>query len=459
MMNQAVTTGKPMLNKLGKTISSKLAGKPVAGPPQHLQSYQNYQQHHGQGQGQQTQPQGFQQQQGQTYSPQPQQQQWAHPQQPQQPPPPQVPGAYGAQQSPFLQSNYATPNSGHSGQSNYFPAQPSPNAPPPGAPGYNSTTFNQAGNTGSDQQAHMPQGQLQGQSQQGQYGYQGQNRQQGQQAQQVQHGQYSGQQTGVVGNAPSPAYPQSTKPPYMGDVSPEIPPNKPAMHTQWDSPSGSEQLPPPGAQQQFNSSVPTPQQSYGTIPSQPPFQTVPSPISHDQQQWKPSSPMTPQGHSPAPPPPVSPPPQQMYIQPPTMPNIPSQPTQPPTPAPQQAAPESSPTEFIAELPAEMGNSSPTASKAGNAQYQAYQPSGGQAVSPTNRFSVPRRALSASSLPLADPWRFADPMTEQPTREFYILADLLFDALDRKIEPQNTGLLEAPKILRSWLELTQDAYRE
>jgi hypothetical protein len=81
------------------------------------------------------------------------------------------------------------------------------------------------------------------------------------------------------------------------------------------------------------------------------------------------------------------------------------------------------------------------------------------VSPTNRFSVPRRALSASSLPLADPWRFADPMTEQPTREFYILADLLFDALDRKIEPQNTGLLEAPKILRSWLELTQDAYRE
>jgi hypothetical protein len=51
------------------------------------------------------------------------------------------------------------------------------------------------------------------------------------------------------------------------------------------------------------------------------------------------------------------------------------------------------------------------------------------------------------------------MTEQPTREFYILADLLFDALDGKFEPQNSGLMEAPKILRSWLELTQDAYRE
>lgn len=50
------------------------------------------------------------------------------------------------------------------------------------------------------------------------------------------------------------------------------------------------------------------------------------------------------------------------------------------------------------------------------------------------------------------------MTEQPTREFYILADLLFEALDRKFEPQNTGILEAPKVLRSWIELTQDAYR-
>jgi hypothetical protein len=55
----------------------------------------------------------------------------------------------------------------------------------------------------------------------------------------------------------------------------------------------------------------------------------------------------------------------------------------------------------------------------------------------------------SSLPLADPWRVADPAAEVPTREFYILADLVFDALDRRFEPQNTGLLEASKILESW----------
>jgi hypothetical protein len=102
----------------------------------------------------------------------------------------------------------------------------------------------------------------------------------------------------------------------------------------------------------------------------------------------------------------------------------------------------------------LGGSSAQAS----AQYQAYQPTGGeQPTSPTNRFSVPRRAVSASSLPLADPWRFADPITEQPTREFYILADLLFDALDRKFEPQNTGLLEAPKVLKCWNELTEEAH--
>jgi hypothetical protein len=107
----------------------------------------------------------------------------------------------------------------------------------------------------------------------------------------------------------------------------------------------------------------------------------------------------------------------------------------------------------------MGNMSPVEAKVASAQYQAYQPPGGQRGSPTNRFSLPRRALSASSLPLADPWRLADPITEQPTREFYIVADLLFDALDRKFEPQNSGLLEAPKVLRSWIDLVQDAHRE
>lgn len=103
--------------------------------------------------------------------------------------------------------------------------------------------------------------------------------------------------------------------------------------------------------------------------------------------------------------------------------------------------------------------SPADSKSGEAQYQAYQPQGTQGMSPTNRFSIARRTASASSLPIADPWRLADPMTEQPTREFYMIADLLFDALDRKFEPHNTGMLEAPKVLRSWVELTQDAHRK
>lgn len=68
-------------------------------------------------------------------------------------------------------------------------------------------------------------------------------------------------------------------------------------------------------------------------------------------------------------------------------------------------------------------------------------------------------MSISHAPYADPWRFADPLTELPTREFYVIADLLFDALDRKFEPQSTGLLEASKILRSWIDLTEDATRE
>jgi hypothetical protein len=41
----------------------------------------------------------------------------------------------------------------------------------------------------------------------------------------------------------------------------------------------------------------------------------------------------------------------------------------------------------------------------------------------------------------------------------ILADLLFDALDRKFEPQNSGLLEAPKVLKCWIELNDEAHGE
>lgn len=441
MMNQAVTTGKPMLNKLGKTISSKLGGKPPAGPPQHLQSYQSYQEHN--------QPPVFQQQ-SQNYSPQPQQRPW---QPPQQPPQPQPPNTYTPpQQSPFQQtSNYATPASGHSGQGNYFPTQnaQTPNAHAPQA------QFNQAGNIGTEQQGQFgqPQGQPRGQFQQdpqaqGQYmgQQQGQPHGQFQQDQQSQN-QYMGQQqTGVTAGMPGSGYPQQSQGSHMADVSPIMAPNKPVAQPQWGASPGPEQQP---------AGVPQP------------YQTVPSPpIQHDQQQqWNPMSPISPHGHSPIPPASVSPPPtQQMFVQPQAPPTATAQSTQPPTPSPHHAVPPSAPNEFIAELPADMGNLSLGEAKqqgtnpsAQPGQYQAYQPPGGQSSSPSNRFSVPRRAVSTSSLPLADPWRFADPVTEQPTREFYILADLLFDSLDRNFEPKNSGLLEGPKILGSWIELTQDAH--
>ncbi|KAH7083716.1 hypothetical protein FB567DRAFT_529772 [Paraphoma chrysanthemicola] len=449
MMNQAVTTGKPMLNKLGKTISSKLGGKPPAGgPPQHLQSYQNYQDHN--------QPPVFQQQsQNQNYSPQAQQRPWQPPQQPSQPsqpsqPPP--PNAYTPpQQSPFQQtSNYATPASGHSGQSNYFPAQNAQqqNTQAPHAP------FNQGGVAGTEQQQQQygqqggqPYGQYQQDQPQGPYMGQHQGQPQGQFQQDHQpQGQYMGQQqTGVAAGVPAPGYPQQTPGPQIGDVSPIIPPNKPVAQPQWGASPGSEQ-PPAGAHQ--------------------PYQTVPSPPiqPNQQQQWTPMSPVSPHGHPAIPPASASPPPtQQAYMQPQAPHNITPQTTQPPTPAPQHAAPPSAPTEFIAELPADMGNlnlgdakQQGTVTSAHNGQYQAYQPPGSQSGSPSNRFSVPRRALSTSSLPLADPWRFADPVTEQPTREFYILADLIFDSLDRNVEPKNSGLLEGPKILASWFESTDDA---
>lgn len=140
--------------------------------------------------------------------------------------------------------------------------------------------------------------------------------------------------------------------------------------------------------------------------------------------------------------------------------------QPPNPVPLPAPTQPAPTEFIAELPADMGNLSLTGSKtqspdAANpsSQYQAYHPSGQQTAPPLPSFNIPRRSLSASNIPLADPWRFVDPATETPTREFYILADLLFDSLDRKFEPKNTGLLEAPKALASWVKLPEDAKRK
>ncbi|KAG9191330.1 hypothetical protein G6011_09418 [Alternaria panax] len=442
-LDQAVTTGKPMLNKLGKTISSKLGNKPSGGPPQHLQSYQNYQSHYGQ------------QQQGQAFSPQPQPQQWGQQQQHQ--PPPQAPNGYpSSQQSPYQQSNYSTPTSGHSGQNNYFPQQTT-QAPslhsyapqsPLTAPGQTSWQYSQGG--GTTEQAHT-QGHTQGHIGQG-HAPPGQFQTPAPPQTQSQN-QYVGQQMGVVGGSYVPQH--TPPPPHTPGVSPGAP--APPMPSQWGQP-GTGQLPPATTGQQSGTLAYSPQQNASA--TSPPMQqyqwTSPSPVgSHGLGQ-----PQTlPHSNSPPPAQPTNASPQ-------VPPNKPVEPSQPSPPASHHVTPHSAPTEFIAELPAElpadMGNLSLVESKpqesVSGSQYQAFRPSVSQTGSPSPCFTIPRRSLSASTVPLADPWRFADPATEVPTREFYMLADLLFDALDRKFEPRNTGLLEAPKIIGSWVKLTEDACR-
>jgi hypothetical protein len=259
---------------------------------------------------------------------------------------------------------------------------------------------------------------------------------------------FGNQQMGVVGSEQvsgshqnmSSVYSQTTEP---SPIAPEAP-SQPSAQPQWSYPQ--EKPPYAGAQQHHQA------ESGPTIPET------------QQQNWPPMSPVTShgsQGH--VSPPSVSPPPQPVNVQPQVPPNKPPH-EQPPTAAAQHVAPVSAPTGFIAELPAEMSGMKLSESLQGQASatqapaYQAYHPQV-QAESPSASYKIPRRAVSASGLPVADPWRFADATTELPTREFFILADLLFDALDRKVEPRNTGLLEGPKILGSWVDLTEDAHRK
>ncbi|KAL5119943.1 hypothetical protein ACEQ8H_002041 [Pleosporales sp. CAS-2024a] len=425
---QAVSTSKPMLDKLGKTISSKLAGKQgLGGPPQHLQSYQNYQQH--QGQARYAPPPHFQQPyQGQPYSPQPQQQQqqqWVHSPHTPHPPPPQATNAYSAQPSPYQTPTYATPPNHATAQGSYFPAPPSPNALPPRAPTAGQTPHN------TQHYVQQEQHELQG-SAQGQY----------QQPPSPQAGQYAGQHGGVVGGTASPGYAQNTHMGY-GDVSPLVSPNTPSP---WNkSPNLAPPPPPPRP----------PPQAYQALPS-PSISPAPS-----QSQWRSQSPLSPQHQAP---PRVVSPPRHAASPPPAQAHSHSQPgpgaawqaTQPPR---SQSAPsDQAPGELVAELPGDMGNMHLGGSSTRTpSPYQAYRPpGGGQATWSASRCAVPRRGVGASHVPLGDPWRFADPVTEQPTGEFYIVADLIFDALDRKFDPQNTGLLEAPKVLECWLDITPEA---
>ncbi len=440
-LEQAVDTGKPMLNKLGKAISSKLGNKPSGGPSQHLQSYQNYQSHYGQ----QNPTQSYQQPHGQAFSPQSQPQQWG---QPHHQPPPQAPNPYpSSQQSPYQQSNYSTPISGHSGQNNYFPqqttqapnSQPYTPTPPLATTGHTSWQYGQVGGTTeqTQTQGHNEQGQaLPGQPQ-------------SPIPQQIQgQSQYTGQQTGVVETS---YVAQHTPPPHTSSMSPVIPAQP--MQPQWEQ---------AGAGQQQGSLTYPPQQSTATT-------NLPAYDDQQQQQhWSSPSPAGAhgQGQSQMPAHSVSPPPASQMNPPQVPSNKPEQPSQPATPAPHHTAPHSAPTEFIAELPADLGSLSLVESKPREPessipgpQYQAFQPSLSQTGSPSPGFTIPRRSLSVSTVPLADPWRFADAVTEVPTREFYILADLLFDALDQTFEPKNTGLLEAPKIIGSWVKMTEDARRK
>lgn len=440
MMNQAVTTSKPMLNKLSKTISSKLGNKPsTAGTPQHLQSYQNYQQHYGQ------QTQSHAQSQSHTFNPQVQQTQQQQQQQP------QVPSAHPTQQLPYQQSSYGN------GQSNYFmpsaPAtlqtpysQPTPPPQQPSQSSYNGTQYSQGANTSGE-----PHGQIQ----QGQY-YQGQTSQpqaQGQSQQQPLQAQYTRQQMGVVGRTQHPQHTSSPQSPQIPSASPHWPAPQQA---QWHSShTGSEQSLTSPYQQQTQSYFPNSVQNQSTGNSQ---------------HWPPMSPAGPGGQTQhgVPPTSISPPPPPFQSKPAALPSVSPHQSQSATPAPQSAAVQS-PTEFIAELPADLGSLSiadakpvdhaPAPPSGQHSPYQAYQPSPVPTGPSSPGFTIARRAVSVSSAPYADPWRFADPLTELPTREFYVIADLLFEALDRKFEPQNTGMLEASKVLRSWIDLSEDAIRK
>jgi hypothetical protein len=518
MFNQAVTTGKPMFNKFSKQISAKLSGRQPAQPtPQHLAgSYQNYQNHQQQQIPYQQPPQAQQ-------SPQPPQQQWQTPAPQQQntyplsqqpsPFPPQSSYATPASANSG-QSNYFPPQQTPQPPGSQAPPQQQPNSPSP-HPNQLAQVQNigiqQPGQPGSGQvlQGHWQQPGLVSQGQQPGQLNQGQQQVQPNQGQQhapfspVQHqiqpnqshhpgqmqqtgpqqGQSSEQQTtGVINSSPSP---------HASTATPSFPAQPISQHQpqqQWvpqpsSTPSNvnlaSPATPSPALQhvQPFVSAPPSqPYSAAATLPVHPnqpqsevqqPLRPPPVPKQQQQQQqpqqWVPVSPTGPPGPGPdrIPPPPGPPPPETPVSQPP----VPSSPVRmtgfpPPkfTAEPFHQIP-SPHNEFVAELPGDLGNSQrPSPSPA--ASYQAYQPPAtGRGASPG--YVIPRRAVSMTSMPVADPWSIADVATERPTREFYMMADLLFDALDKRFEPKNTGILEATKILESWRveDLAEEAARK
>ncbi|CAI6341252.1 unnamed protein product [Periconia digitata] len=466
--NQAVTQGKPMLNKLGKSISSKLGNKPTSPTtPQHLQNYQTYQQsqqHNQQSNQQQYPPQPYQAQ-GQYSNPQPEQQN----------------PYFSSQQAPYQQPHHA--GTVYNPQQSSTPSNHPTNPPPPAHVGYKPAGYGQGEYVAGQHQDQPPQGHYNpGQAQHQTYFHQNQALPE------------SGQESGVIGNSQPPVQFASSVPPP-----PPSNPQQPWGSHPGQHPSiGQATTTPTQHQQLYNQAPPPPQAPQAAEQqqawSQPPPQTPQT--ANEQQQWPPHSAQQTTGitqhqsFNPSPPPlqyhaappvpphpnqqqpqwnPASPASSQAPMHSPIPPSVSPALSQPPTPAPLPAAPQAvpPPTDFVAELPADMANLSmaegsqgmPPSNNPAHPSYQPYRPAGSQSTSPQQRrFSIARRAVSTSSLPVADPWRFADPATELPTREFYMIADLIYDAIDGKFEPKNTGLLEANKVLESWkvLGLAEDA---
>ncbi|OCL03903.1 hypothetical protein AOQ84DRAFT_391883 [Glonium stellatum] len=460
MFNQAVTTGKPVWQKLTKSVGQKLNKQPLSSThatssPQNAyqpQQYQSAQQQIPQQAG--TQPSNW-----------------------------QSPAYHNSQQSPYPPSNYPTPSPV---QNSYFPPQqhtqastqpqlsqqhqqqqqqqqPIQQQQPPIQPTFTQTasSYNQYGSTEHNTSMGNPQG--------------------------IPH------QESIVGNSMMPQYAQN-----MSPMSPPQPysatpfsSNSTDQMNQWTSVSAgmtsaspvNQSAGPPSTPQHAPTFTPTPPpQAYSAAP-------VPTNNTEQTQQWgsmgsgapPPASPNNPNTTYPAS---SSQHPAGDHQVPPdsNMQNVrltegaQSQPPVNPANNQPEKAP-STPNEFIAELPADIGgltvggphqeaNMSSNLPQNPAQQYQLYQQiQHSQSSQPMQSsqsqqpFTVSRRALSdTSKVTPIGPWRIADPNTEEPTKEFFSIADLLYDGLDRNCEPKNTGILEATKILESWRaqEMAEDA---
>jgi hypothetical protein len=405
MVNQHLTNGKPMLNKLGKSISSRLGNMPfTSGPTQQTPSYQNYQNHYGQ----QNQAPAYQQPSSQVSSPRPQQQQqqWG---QVQHPSPPPV-------SSPYQQPGYFTSTPGHSAHANY-PVQQTQQSPvsqsyTPPLPVTTSGYVAQYGQVGSA----IEQGQTYGQhnhSQLGQSPYQP--------PMQELQGSYTGQENGIVAGMPNYT---ANRPPQMAGQPPQ---------PQWGSSSPVKQ---DLARPEQQPGLPGYHSQHVASPG--------TPVSQEQHQhWNGVSPPSKrydQVHVTAPHHSASPSPtQQVNMVPQTQSNGAWKTNTTATPVSYQAVSEVTSPGFAVELPAELP------ADLGNLSLE----SGG-----------PQPSMKASEVAQSGTWALVDAATESPTSEFYALADLLFDALDSKFEPRNTGLLEGSKMISSnVMRLSDEEKRE